>query len=768
MEIDGPGGSGRLNNASLIVSGTETQAFIGFDYIPKTDTGSAAEFLWRFGVSGSPPIGFKRDSTNQHRFSFDTSLGTRGKTFSLTPGTRYRIIMAWNNAGLTAGNWPNAGGAYLAIAVYDQSTSSPVAAFTYDSGANLAGTLDADTGFEFRSTSGLYKYGISHFFIHWGEGSESIADLFGQRQRLPHRLGLTLAHYWQLNYRADAPISSSPTGDEARALQDLGVGDGTSTRDLTTAVTPPNWVSTSIPRALTEDPVLTYDFTSPRMKNGSLLRTSMDKASRGVMRVKQGDSFVGLGLSGGTRTGGQDIEAMIDAGYEIVGMQGYGRTGSSNTAAVGVVQASGTANLVYEWFCNGSHGTGGYGTNPSGSMNVNDRYGVSCGGIIRVRANGVPTLGANNSILTFHIDSTYITRQRFTASDVLKFLPLVFYSNNTDTYTPNTGRVRFVTSAQTYDLDLSSSTAFRKFPQDGASWKQILNDAAGGPPANNAINAAKDYVSLGTGSTSYTIEVRLPDGLANGEYVAVVVPPWYKVNPDGSFKLGPKRVVVVNDADNSRGWDDLKDSAVSGSDTDKHRTDDQLGRYLSLFVVDPGMDIVYDVDVNNEARSETNAKSNMSDWLTRMESVTASLGMSQMSHTRYGIYCQFMHQVNKDAVHKDRQHLIDYANAAESLADDNPLKLWTYNRFRATKGYLGCSMEKAYVFTEMGLGESIEAAADTDIAGITGGVGDWLDSGPMHLADATVAFGMQSDVYTQAATFPYLLEGRHRLRGRGR
>jgi len=769
LVIDGPGGTGRLENTGLVVAGTEAMAFLGFDYTPVTPTVSAAEFVWRLGTSGSPPLGFKRDNNTQHRFVWNTSVGVTARTFSLTPGNKYRVVLGWNKDGIdSAGNWPGAtAGDQCAVAVYDLATRTPVATMVYRNHANLAGTLNPETGFEFRSTGGLQKFGISHLWLYWGsEGSRAMADLFGQRLRSPLNLGIILNHYWMLNLRSDAPLSASPGADETYALKDLGSGDQSGTpvkRDLSYTGTAPTWDSTQIPQTATEEEITSYDMTAPVLRNASTLRTSMDKAARGCMRIKVGDSFVGLAL--GPRTGGADIEAMIAAGYECVGMAGYGRTGVGNTRAVGVSMAAGLgADVTTTWYCNGAHGTGGYGTNPGGSAT---RYGVSCGGIIEVKGTGADrTLGPNNSIMTLTIQAAHGAQAKFATGDLLKMLPMVYIPNNINRYT---GVLRIVTSdgagvVETYDFDLSNAaTGFRQFPYDGASAADI-EAGVGAIRVSDHINAAKDYVSLGTQGTTRTIEYRLVGGLALNELVCIAIPPWYKCNPDGTFKLGPGKFIVANDADNSRGWNDVKDSQLPVTDGQKYRTDEQLQRYWSLLIPDFSMDVVVDIDLNTENRSESAAIGNMTDAVARIRSTLNAIGIK--GRQSCGIYAQFMHQIVKTTVWRDRGKSIDYANAAEAVSDADPDNVWCYNRLRATKGFLGCTMEDATAFTELGLGESIEAAADADVFALLG-TGDWLDSGPLHLSDDGAALGFQADLYTRAATFPYLDDG-GRLRGRGR
>ena len=363
-------------------------------------------------------------------------------------------------------------------------------------------------------------------------------------------------------------------------------------------------------------------------------------------------------------------------------------------------------------------------------------YGLPNGGMFEVGEDGTPSLGTNNEILLFTISNTIGDETWFDASDDLWIRVPVFIVDAAD----NDGKgntqledtVRFVGDATTVDLDLTSATAFRQFPQDGASWATI-QAGTGGARVDLVPNAGTTDVHLGTGATSYTCSVRLPNGLTAGKRIIICEPTVYKADGSGNRIYSAGGVHIMCRSDNSASWVDFHTSQASANASKKH-TDDMWGRWIALCHDDPDATLSEIMFIAHESQSQATIETNTAAWATRNATVRAA-----MSWTGDGLgilVSNFTHSVSSDSATNDRQHAIDYRNAYQAAAQADPTHLAHWSVFDATKGIWGCPTEDAYNtstgFTTTGIGESEQAAADATVMTQSGGVSDWLEAGLLH------------------------------------
>ena len=311
IEIDGQTSTTtRVQDTSLIFpSSTETIFVTRFRQV--SSLSASLDFLFRISTTSTPPLAIRnKATTGDYLVYIDSTVAGGGRPTlnigSLTDGVDYAIVIHHVPAGLSQVDHPGStSGDFIICYLYDLSTRSPTATIFTSSTANFGFALDSGTGVEWRSTNGQTNYLVSDTALYYATSGSSgfnstMADQYGKFTLNTAKIGIAWKHLWNLHHYSTATVATTPAGDEAFMLNDQGVGDGTSTRDLRKSGTPsPVWSQTNLTQALgsSEDTVQAMSFASIAGDNLALARQSFETDSKGTILVCDGDSFGRIDLS---------------------------------------------------------------------------------------------------------------------------------------------------------------------------------------------------------------------------------------------------------------------------------------------------------------------------------------------------------------------------------------------------------------------------------------------------------------------------------------
>lgn len=779
--IDRAGSGHRLENTSFVVpAATGVMSGEIIFMVTALETGTAVHHLFRAGASttNSPTIGIRHTpTTNTITARLNTSAQTLIGTFAIALDTPYNLIWVWNNAELNTTDHPDAAsGDYAICYLYDLSTRTPTASFSKSSAAALANQLaggSETTGIRWDSQSSRSNWAFSDTAIWWGTAlTKAQANQLGQRVRDPRQIGTTPSHFWKTRYRigtagSDTTISASPAGSELHHLADLGSG---TTYNLTAnggAGQRPAWRATSLRQAIasTEDTRLnTTNYNAvPDDYNLSLIKTAIAQGAAGTIVGLWHDSFGRPNLV--ARDGGHEAAAWVSLGYNVIGTTSYLNSGLAGGSSLrtGAALVAGTSGISPIGFlANGANageeGGGNYSTLPGTGAT---RFGLPIGGLAEIIFNGSPTLGANDSVMSFRIRSTCgdsgsgSAQEWFSTSDKIGFLPVLYHTDNaTDRFT---GTLRFVTNTGSTDWDLSGSNArtnIRLASDKAAAWSAVAA-GTGAALVENTLNAYKDYIVCGTGSSSYDIEVRIPAGtIANKRFYLTVIA--FKLDANNKPITGTNCVFVCHLGDDSLDLNsDLTTPGVPTNRGQKTFTTEQLADFYGIISTSRQTNVAQWLDVATENATEANTLTRVRQWLGTADATTPRLfyalkTMLGNTGTLVPAYIdQFTHKIQNTNTRPevDGSRMTDVAKAyytAAANGDSGSVVDGAFFSYGRRTGRLWAfPVASETNFTEMGSTEADEAAANSammTLLGISDGIITNADR--LHLGSGPVAKGL--------------------------
>lgn len=715
-------------NASLPSFGGVTEFSCGFFYAPISDTAGGTEFLVRLGSStaNDPSIGFRhRASLNDYVVYIDGSGGTVSVNIGdLTNGHIYAIFVAFQGGGLSTTDHTAASAGDRAIVyvyeVYNGTAwvRTPTATVTTSSSTSADAGLSARTGISIMAQVGYTTFGIYDLWYKAGDALTTVAaNKFGQYTA--NASTFTPTYHWTLGYYASAEISASPADYELYHLSERVSG----TYNLTAAgTTRPSWVASQLRQQLpsSEDTVQSHTFdestslnySKTKLRNGCILGLHGDSKAREDLSARNGYAFLG---------------ALIAGGYEFGSWISYLR----NSATPVTTSVPSFTGVTARWCCNAALG-GTYNTDVgfggAGTPNdTGDKFGLPMGGILElVSSSATPTLGTNNEVLSLGISNSQSGQTLFTAADDI-YARVFLYTTPESARNPNTnftGTVQLVSAAETVEVDVST-----------------LSTTPG------TISVLGD-VHMGTGSTSYTLSVRVktPSELGSAKVLCIANVMVYK-KVGGSRKTGSRVLHKFVCHDNSSSWSDhtTSQNATTGS---KKYTNAHIESLLdAAFSEVSSLPILSVMSIQTESFSQASVETSMDTWVSRWDTIQTDLGWT----AGWGalIIALETSGVGEDSVTKDRQHALDYRNAffAANTADPSHIECWSM--FDWSYGYWLISTETLYDnLTETGIGETEEAEADSAFLAKMGGTLPAFTTDPVHPAEATFVSAAMEDMVT--------------------
>lgn len=720
-----------------------------FDFAPISDTGGGTEFLIRLGSStaNDPAIGLRhRSALNDYVVYIDTPSGTVSCNIGdLTNGHRYRICVCVQGSGLSGTDHPDrTAGTEVIVYVYEtfdgtsfvRTPTPAIQSFDDASGWINSAGLSTRTGILIAAQVNYTTFGVSNLMWFAGDAlTKVICDHFGQRTRHPLALGVTPTNYWPLHLypasavAAEQVMSASPTGYEAWHLSDaVGAIDLAATGTVL-----PRWSQDTCMQRLptSEDTVQLLDFDDePSLRNLARAREVLDLALAGFIAYKLGDS---IHREGSARYGLKHAKWLLENGYEIGSLVCHWRTSFLP------VKITWPAGVTKETYCNGDVAAS-FASAPL--PDATHRYGVFCGGICEITGG---TLGTNNRCMTLEVTNDIQGQTWFADGDRIKARVSVFISNDAD---QSADVLRCVGAGSTVDLDPASLTDFRKQAEDGATWAQI--EAGGGAAVLNRLTAAYVLVDCGTSGTTRSVEFRLPGGLTAGKKWRIGNVQWIKCDAGGDPLVGPGIAHFVDCLHDSASFIDFHTSAENTTSASKRNDDDRLGRYLSMWTIDPAMDALVIHLVQTENKSKATTQTNVGLLKTRFDGLFATAAWE--GDVRYLLVSHITNNVDDDSVVADRQHCIDTRDAFRDFADANASSVAHFSFFDMTRGHLLDSTEHVYGgYTQLGIGESEQVALDATLLAAIGGSAECLDAAILHPAVDAFATAMVSAMWDAIA-----------------